>query len=161
MHFKNFCGTNKTAMDRTEEVLIDLMGDLDLALLADDHLETDLGRRRIIWLVTFFREKNWRKDSESVQANCDKEEGMMRMAETQKNSKRRKKKRRKLSIERIPLSYEWGEAIRTDMGKRLHDSMRTVKRRAAAVWGFVSGVVTMAVIALSFIAIIGKKKGMI
>ena len=145
MHFKNFCGTNKTAMDRTEEVLIDLMGDLDLALLADDHLETDLGRRRIIWLVTFFREKNWRKDSESVQANCDKEEGMMRMAETQKNSKRRKKKRR----------------IRTDMGKRLHDSMRTVKRRAAAVWGFVSGVVTMAVIALSFIAIIGKKKGMI
>lgn len=137
------------------------MGDLDLALVAGDHLEADLGRKRITWLVTFFREKNWRKDSESVQENCGKEEGMMRMAETQKNSKQRKKKKRKLSIERIPLSYEWGEAIRTDMGKRLHNGMRTVKRRAVAVWGFVSGVVTMAVIALSFVAIVGKKKGII
>lgn len=148
-------------MNRTEEILIDLMGDLDLALVAGDHLEADLGRRRITWLVTFFREKNWRKDSESAQENCSKEEGMMRMAETQRNSKQRKKKKRKLSIERIPLSYEWGEAIRTDMGKRLHNGMRTVKRRAAAVWGFVSGVVTMAVIALSFVAIVGKKKGII
>lgn len=149
------------AIDRTEKILIDLMGDLDLALVAGDHLEADLGRKRITWLVTFFREKNWRKDSESAQENCGKEEGMMRMAETQKNSKQRKKKKRKLSIERIPLSYEWGEAIRTDMGKRLHNGMRTVKRRAAAVWGFVSGVVTMAVIALSFVAIVGKKKGII
>ena len=148
-------------MNRTEEILIDLMGDLDLALVAGDHLEADLGRRRITWLVTFFREKNWRKDSESAQENCSKEEGMMRMAETQRNSKQRKKKKRKLSIERIPLSYEWGEAIRTDMAKRLHNGMRTVKRRAAAVWGFVSGVVTMAVIALSFVAIVGKKKGII
>lgn len=138
-------------MEQTDEMLIDLMGGLDLALLMDDHLEADLDRGRASWLTTFIRERNWRKDAG--------EEGMIRMTGTEKKGQAKKKKmKRMLPIEKLPLSYEWGEAIRTDMGKRFHNGMRNMKRRAAALWGFASGALTMAVIALSFLAIMGRKK---
>ena len=45
-------------MEQTDEMLIDLMGGLDLALLMDDHLEADLDRGRASWLTTFIRERN-------------------------------------------------------------------------------------------------------
>ncbi|MDE7325993.1 MAG: hypothetical protein K2N63_06940 [Lachnospiraceae bacterium] len=147
-------------MDQTDEMLMDLMGGLEPALLEDDHLEADLKRGRVTWLTTFIRERNWRKDAgEPAQCECVGEEGMMRMTGAEKKGQgKKKKKRRVLPIEKLPLSYEWGEAIRTDMGKRFHNSMRNMKRRAAALWGFVSGALTMAVIALSFFAIMGRKK---
>ena len=147
-------------MEQTDEMLIDLMGGLDLALLMDDHLEADLDRGRASWLTTFIRERNWRKDAgEPVQSDCVGEEGMIRMTGTEKKGQAKKKKmKRMLPIEKLPLSYEWGEAIRPDMGNRFHNGMRNMKRRAAALWGFASGALTMAVIALSFLAIMGRKK---
>ncbi len=138
-------------MDRTEEMLVDLMDNLDVELLEGNYMESDLKRGRTAWLTTFVKERNWRKDSEK--------DGVQAQGMQEVRAMKEKKRARRKRIERTPLSYEWGEAIRTDMGKRLHESMRKMKRRAAAVWGFVSGVVTMAVIALSFVAIIGKKKG--
>lgn len=138
-------------MDQTEEMLVDLMGDLDVELLQDHCMEADLDRKRTAWLATFLKEKNWRREDakEPVQAAATQEMPAMK----------EKKRARRRKTEKTPLSYEWGEAIRTDMGKRLHDGMRNMKRRAAAVRGFVSGAVTMALIALSFFAIVGKKKG--
>ena len=70
-------------------------------------------------------------------------------------------KRRRLLRERLmqdsPLSYDWGEAIRTDLGERLHAGVSRVKRKAAALSGFLYGSLTMAVVMLSFFAIFGKK----
>ncbi len=132
-------------MDLTEELLVDLMGDLDVELLEGDYMETDLTRSRAAWLATFIKEKNWRKD--------DADE-IARTAGAEKEKKRLRRKK----TEKIPLSYEWGEAIRTDMGKRFQNGVRSVKRRASTLWGFVSGVLTMAVIAISFFAVLDKKK---
>lgn len=136
-------------MDRTDEMLVDLMGDLDVELLADDYMEADLKRKRTAWLSTFFREKNRRRDDAEEPAQA---------ALSAAQAPKEKKRRGRGKLEHWPLSYEWGEAIRTDMGKRFRNGVHSVKRRAVALWGFLSGVLTMALIALSFLAILDKKK---
>lgn len=144
-------------MERTEEMLVDLMGDVDVELLADSFMEEDLERKRTAWLTTFLKEKNWRRDAAEPVAgsSCGNEE--MKAMQNIQDTKGKKRFRRK-KAERSPLSYEWGEAIRTDMGIRFRRGMCSVKRRAAAVWGFVYGALTMAVVAVGFFAIIGKKR---
>lgn len=141
-------------MDRTDEMLVDLMGDLDVELLADDYMEADLKRKKTAWLAAFFREKSWRRDDAVESAQIGVQGITVSAVETAKEKKRPRHRK----LEHSPLSYEWGEAIRTDMGKRLRNGVHSVKRRAAALWGFVSGVLTMALIALSFLALLDKKK---
>lgn len=143
-------------MDRTEEMLVDLMSDLDVELLSDSYMEEDMERKRTAWLRTFLKEKNWRRDGLApVNESFGGEE--TRTMQKVQDTKRKKRFRRKRA-ERTPLSYEWGEAVRTDMGIRFRRGVCGVKRRAAAVWGFVYGMLTMAVVAVGFLAIIGKKR---
>lgn len=145
-------------MDQTEEMLVDLMGALDVELLSDSYMENDLERKRSAWLTTFLKEKNWRRDAlEPAAENCCAGADI-RTGQSAEAAKAKKRLRRKRT-DRTPLSYEWGEAIRTDMGIRFHRGVCSMKRRAAAVWGFVYGALTMTVVAVGFFALFGKKRG--
>lgn len=143
----------------TEEMLEDLMSSIDLDLISSSFMEQDLERKRAAWLATFIREKNWRRDDlEASMQQQQKEQDVIQGQVQQKVAG--KKKRRASGHRRVisPLSYDWGEAIRTDLGGRFHAGVNNVKRKAAAVSGFLYGVLTMTVVALSFLAIVEKKR---
>lgn len=142
-------------MEQTEEMLVDLMGGLDVELLSDRYMEEDIERKRTAWLTTFLKEKNWRADAAEPAAGAGSGENDMSRSVQDTKGKKRLRRRK---AEKQPLSYEWGEAIRTDMGVRFRRGMYSVKRRAAALRGFVSGALTMAVVAAGFFALFGKKR---
>lgn len=121
----------------SEEVLTDLMSDIDASLLNDNYMEQDLERKRLAWIKTFLREKNWQKGKEPRE---------------KKAFSWRKEKNES------PLFYGWGEAVRTDMGGKLRAGMSNVKRKAAAFSGFMYGVLTMAVVAIGFFALAEKRR---
>lgn len=139
----------------TEEMLVDLMGELDVSLLAGDYPERDLERKKADWLAMFLREKNWRRDR-AENRSAAAAQTVQEKAEPAASGRKRKGKRRLAAVS--PLTYDWGEAIRTDLGGRLHAGVNTVKKKAAALSGFLYGVLTMAVVALSFFAIVEKKR---
>lgn len=142
----------------TEEMLEDLMSSIDLDLISGDFMEQDLERKRAAWLATFIREKNWRRDAFEASVQQQKEQNVIQGQGQQKGTGKKKRRASKHRLAISPLSYDWGEAIRTDLGGRLHAGVNNVKRKAAAVSGFLYGVLTMAVVALSFLAIVEKKR---
>ena len=108
----------------TEEMLVDLMTGLDIALLENGFLEQDLlskkKPRRAFWhALRAYRERK------------------------QQNK---------------PLSYEFGEAIRTDMDKRFQYGVSSVKRKASAGVGILSGLATMVVVTLGFAALLKQRR---
>ena len=121
----------------SEEVLADLMSDIDASLLNDNYLEEDLERKRLAWIKTFLREKNWKKE---------------------KDPREKKVFSWRSKEDESPLFYGWGEAVRTDMGGKLRTGMSNVKRKAAAFSGFMYGVLTMAVVAIGFFALAEKRR---
>ncbi len=142
----------------TEEMLVDLMGELDVSLLAGDYPERDLERKRADWLSMFLREKSWRRDRVENGLAAERAAAAQEVQEKCEPAGGRKRSRKRRLAAVSPLTYDWGEAIRTDLGGRLHAGVNTVKKKAAALSGFLYGVLTMAVVALSFFAIVEKKR---
>lgn len=142
----------------TEEMLVDLMGELDVSLLAGDYPERDLERKRADWLSMFLREKSWRRDRLENGIAAERAAAAQEVQEKSEPAGSRKRSRKRRLAAVSPLTYDWGEAIRTDLGGRLHAGVNTVKKKAAALSGFLYGVLTMAVVALSFFAIVEKKR---
>lgn len=142
----------------TEEMLVDLMGELDVSLLAGDYPERDLERKRADWLSMFLREKSWRRDRVENGIAAERAAAAQEVQEKCEPAGSRKRSRKRRLAAVSPLTYDWGEAIRTDLGGRLHAGVNTVKKKAAALSGFLYGVLTMAVVALSFFAIVEKKR---
>ncbi|MDE7298281.1 MAG: hypothetical protein K2N94_05565 [Lachnospiraceae bacterium] len=140
----------------TEEMLVNLMSELDVSLLEGDYMERDLERKKADRLSMLLRQKGWRREKEEREY-C----AAAAAQERPESAPGKKKSRRRRIAARSPLTYDWGEAIRTDLGGRLHAGVNTVKRKAAALSGFLYGVLTMAVVALSFFAIVEKKRKVI
>lgn len=57
-----------------------------------------------------------------------------------------------------PLSYEMGEAIRTDLDKRFRYGVSSVKHKVSTAVGILSGVATMVVVTLGFAALLKQKR---
>lgn len=130
----------------TDTILIDLMSDIDVALLDDDYMERDMKRMEKSWISSIVHRE---KRAKAMESACD---GLHQTV---------KEKRKQKMPDYSPLSYEWGEAIRTDLEGKFHDGVSKMKRKASAAAGFIYGILTMAVVAISFVALLGKKEKII
>lgn len=146
----------------TDSTLIDLMSDIDVTLLEDDYMEKDLKRIEQSWISAIVRRATVRWTKQTATAAPDSEK-MEQIATTALDSE---------EIEQIataaPDSKEMGqiataapdseEMEQIDSAARFQDSVDKVKKKASAAVGFLYGVLTMTLVAVSFFALFWKKQ---
>lgn len=129
----------------TDEMLVGLMSNLDITLLDNSYMEQDLERQRTSFFSALLRHR-------AGIGNKLPEQDSLR--ESVREQVRYQKHR---TENLLPLSYETGECIRTDMNRRFQAGVKKMKKRAFAVAGFAYGILTMILVAISFIALLGRK----
>ncbi len=124
----------------TDAMLVNLMSGLDISLLNDNYLEEDLRRNRAIKSRKLLNRIGGLKEGREFVIKDSLQDGIEQ------------------EIERQTAIKEKEEKICPDLSERLEVRVDNVKRRINRIWAIVTGILTMAVVAGSVVAIILKKK---